>query len=368
MDGDDVNYSWNELGGESKMETLSVGDLLDPENEELLEDTLIDDDNGEEDIPEDFFHNDGESTLDPNDPRNELIDKLKDKSGYNDAKERLMEKAGLRAPAEEAATDAVAGSGGAASGAAGGAAATGAGEAAAGAAAGEAAGGAAAGAAAGGAAAGAAAGEAGATGLAALLLNPYVWIGIAVTLAVCVLVILILFISQIKPTPAAGSPAPTGTTPGTGTTTPAGPVAQRAVTIAVGELGKGYTRGNNCGGDTAKYQSYAGCLGCGDSYPWCAAFVSWVFHEASGTNKIRTCGSKAALNSFPIVKSINSEIPKPGDVVWRSRGGGLGHIAIVEKVVGSTLYTIEGNAASKVIRKSYSNYGRGSWSSIGRWQ
>jgi CHAP domain len=116
-------------------------------------------------------------------------------------------------------------------------------------------------------------------------------------------------------------------------------------------------------GEPQKYTRYTCSLGSttsGSSYPWCAGFTGWVYGHA-GAPFPRTCGAWEFMSALKYHWSIGSGIPKPGDVVQRGCASCNHHVGIVYKVVGTTLYTIEGNAGRCVQIKSYSNYGRNDW-------
>ena len=107
---------------------------------------------------------------------------------------------------------------------------------------------------------------------------------------------------------------------------------------------------------------------------WCQAFVDWCFIAAFGleaakkllgkfTNYTPT-GSDQFKKRGAYIKRGKGK-PKRGDVIYfySSAKGRIGHVGIVEKVSGSTVYTIEGNTsgASSLVtngggvrKKSYS--------------
>ena len=107
---------------------------------------------------------------------------------------------------------------------------------------------------------------------------------------------------------------------------------------------------------------------------WCQAFVDWCFIEAFGvdgakkllyvfTNYTPT-GSNAFKNHGRYIKRGHGQ-PERGDIVYfySSSKGRIGHVGIVYKVTGKTVYTIEGNTSGAnslvtngggVKKKSYS--------------
>lgn len=95
---------------------------------------------------------------------------------------------------------------------------------------------------------------------------------------------------------------------------------------------------------------------------WCQAFVDWCFLKAFGkavakqliytfTNYTPT-GSNAFKKKDRYIKR-GKGTPKRGDVIYfySSSKGRIGHVGIVYKVSGTTVYTIEGNTsgASKLV-------------------
>lgn len=92
----------------------------------------------------------------------------------------------------------------------------------------------------------------------------------------------------------------------------------------------------------------------GDSYPWCCAFIWWLF-DRCGLSRLFCGGQKTAY--CPFVESWArangawvTDGYRPGDLVlfdWN--GDGItDHIGIVTAVSGNALTTIEGNASDAV--------------------
>lgn len=125
---------------------------------------------------------------------------------------------------------------------------------------------------------------------------------------------------------------------------------------------------------------------------WCQAFVDWCFIVAFGVDAAKKLlgvftnytpeGSDAFKRKGRYIKR-GKGTPKRGDVIYfySSAKGRIGHVGIVYKVEGKTVYTIEGNTsgASTLItngggvrQKSYSlsstyidGYGSVDWSVVG---
>lgn len=98
--------------------------------------------------------------------------------------------------------------------------------------------------------------------------------------------------------------------------------------------------------------------------PWCAAFVSAVAIKCGATDIIPTeCGCEQMINLFKNMKcwiEDESIIPSTGMIIfydWQDNGvgdctGWSDHVGIVQKVIGSTIYVIEGNYSNSVgVRK-----------------
>jgi hypothetical protein len=141
-------------------------------------------------------------------------------------------------------------------------------------------------------------------------------------------------------------------------------IGRAALAVAIAELaaGAGEVGGDNRGPFVRKYFAPAG-MGTGE--PWCAAFVSFCFLQASGGDLDAmpfpyTVGARDVLREFR-ARGFAQEpgsgyVPVPGEVVvwWReSFQGGKGHIGLVHSVRDGMLYTIEGNRSPKVQGFSY---------------
>lgn len=119
------------------------------------------------------------------------------------------------------------------------------------------------------------------------------------------------------------------------------------------------------------YTKYGAWYGMnGPSAYWCHMFVSWCAAQSGNANivpKTASCYNGRdwfkARGRFHLRQGYT---PKPGDIVYYSTAqypAGGGHVGIVEKVVGNTVYTIEGNTSGAsgvvsngggVAKKSYS--------------
>ena len=115
---------------------------------------------------------------------------------------------------------------------------------------------------------------------------------------------------------------------------------------------------------------------------WCAVFISWLFNQVNGLNKliIKTDGAgsiaregvAAGLGKWHESEYSNSStVPKPGDIVdfvWNYSGSVSGqdryysnHVGYVYAVDSNNIYTIEGNTNSNDADRSvvaYHTYNR----------
>lgn len=108
------------------------------------------------------------------------------------------------------------------------------------------------------------------------------------------------------------------------------------------------------GSNRVKYNTvYYGREVSGSAYPWCAAFMWWLFRECNASDLFFD-GKKTAY--CPTVESwgrskgltVDKTKGRPGDIIlFDFNGKGVsGHIGIIEKVEGSYYVTIEGNTGT----------------------
>jgi hypothetical protein len=129
--------------------------------------------------------------------------------------------------------------------------------------------------------------------------------------------------------------------------------------LALGQVGAKETNGCNCGRQIDQFTE-------AHHEAWCADFVSWVYNQAGHpfTGGIHGWRIPSAeyLRQWFVQRSwfharTSSDVPQTGDVVsFTYAGGRSDHVGIVDRVEGTTLYTVEGNANNAVIRKRYLNY------------
>ena|GEM_PF-2005733 len=89
-------------------------------------------------------------------------------------------------------------------------------------------------------------------------------------------------------------------------------------------------------GDTNEGNIYSQELGRG-AEAWCADFIAWCAKKAGVTAIPNTASSSAMVSGMSVVSAANA---KAGDLVLYGNGA---HIAIVQSVSGSTIYTVQAN-------------------------
>lgn len=127
--------------------------------------------------------------------------------------------------------------------------------------------------------------------------------------------------------------------------------AQDVLRAAAGEVG---VRETPAGSNRVKYNTaYYGREVSGSAYPWCCAFVWWVFCQVGARELItKTASCTAMLNHLKgrggLVETAQM---RPGDLVFYNwskgpKGSVANHIGIVEQVgSGGGFTAIEGNTA-----------------------
>lgn len=80
----------------------------------------------------------------------------------------------------------------------------------------------------------------------------------------------------------------------------------------------------------------------GAAYPWCMAFVQWVFAQAGAKLPYLTASCSALLNWYRENRPASVvKTPLPGDIIIYN----FGHTGIVESVGKGTITAIEGNTS-----------------------
>ncbi|HLS11236.1 MAG TPA: CHAP domain-containing protein [Flavobacteriaceae bacterium] len=116
---------------------------------------------------------------------------------------------------------------------------------------------------------------------------------------------------------------------------------ERLQAIYVAAVGVREATGNN---DGLEVEVYLATTNLGPGYPWCAAFVSWVF-EQEGYDQPRTPWTPALFPSKRIVWPGKGQTPELSDVfgIYISSKKRIGHAGFVEKWGEHFVIGIEGN-------------------------
>ena len=97
-----------------------------------------------------------------------------------------------------------------------------------------------------------------------------------------------------------------------------------------------------------------------NGYDWCTVFVDWCIYEACGKDAVYAqaakyytgpygAGCDFAANYYKAAGAWHTQ-PKPGDQIFLND---YNHTGLVERVEDGRVYTIEGNSANMVRRRSY---------------
>ena len=112
-------------------------------------------------------------------------------------------------------------------------------------------------------------------------------------------------------------------------------IREKVVEIARGELGSSvwskYTDGR-----TADHP--------GSRVSWCGIFALWCLHQCGIGHNMKWIYGKGFAYRLPITSD-----PQPGDIAYIDKP--VQHHAVVEKIVGNLVYTIDGNIGDKVVEK-----------------
>lgn len=121
--------------------------------------------------------------------------------------------------------------------------------------------------------------------------------------------------------------------------------ANKVLAIATKELG---TKESPANSNRVKYNTwYYGREVSGSAYPWCMAFVQWVFAQAGVPLPIKTASCGALMNAAKKSGQWVTKDYRPGDVVIYDFPGGAAtdHTGIIEKVTLTGVVAIEGNTS-----------------------
>lgn len=121
--------------------------------------------------------------------------------------------------------------------------------------------------------------------------------------------------------------------------------AEKVLSVAQGELG---TKESPANSNRVKYNTwfYSREVS-GSAYPWCMAFVQWVFAQAGVPLPIKTASCGALMNAAKKAGQWVTKDYRPGDVVIYDFPGGAAtdHTGIIEKVTLTGVVAIEGNTS-----------------------
>ena len=130
-----------------------------------------------------------------------------------------------------------------------------------------------------------------------------------------------------------------------------GTTVKKILEIAKKEIGVTEYPANS---NKVKYNTaYYGREVFGAAYPWCCAFIWWLFQQAGakelfyGGGKIASC--TMLMNYYKKQKQFKTSNPLPGDLVFFNfdkNAADAEHIGIVESVNGGIVITIEGNTGT----------------------
>ncbi len=126
--------------------------------------------------------------------------------------------------------------------------------------------------------------------------------------------------------------------------------AETILTIARAEVGVEESPANS---NNVKYNTaYYGGKVSGSKFPWCCAFIWWVFQQAGAStlffNGQKTAYCPTLMDDFRKKSRFFTSGFKPGDIVFfgKTKNGTATHVGIIEDVnADGTVTTIEGNTS-----------------------
>lgn len=124
--------------------------------------------------------------------------------------------------------------------------------------------------------------------------------------------------------------------------------ASRLIALARSQVG---VKESPAGSNKVKYNTdYYGRPVHGSAYPWCCAFVWWLFHETDPSlfmdgGKTARCATVEAWAREHGQWVDRTQEPKPGDLVLFGNAKRTCHIGIVTGTVNNLVKTIEGNTS-----------------------
>ncbi len=119
--------------------------------------------------------------------------------------------------------------------------------------------------------------------------------------------------------------------------------AEDIIKRATAEIG---TKENPAGSNCVKYNTwYYGREVRGDAYPWCMAFISWLFRDTGLFPKSASC---ANTGSWFKANAAWHGSPEIGDLIFFKYGTNsrwTNHVGLVVGIEGKNIITIEGNTS-----------------------
>jgi hypothetical protein len=131
---------------------------------------------------------------------------------------------------------------------------------------------------------------------------------------------------------------------------------QKALEIAISQLGvHEQPKNSNRGPEVDEYIKAVGLDPAG-KHPWCAAFVYWCFQKAADSmgrkNPLHKTGH--VLTAWRMRKDkFRAITPQPGDIGVMDFGKGTGHMFIVKAVHLDKTDNVEGNTNDEGSREGY---------------
>lgn len=125
--------------------------------------------------------------------------------------------------------------------------------------------------------------------------------------------------------------------------------AERMVQIAATQIGVVESGGENMGIPLTRYVRYF--VPSSGPQPWCAYFASWCWDRATDANRVVPWSAGSTSSVYYWAQRVGRLVstPQRGDFCLNAN---FMHMGIIERVVGTTLYTIDGNWSNGVRRVS----------------
>lgn len=111
--------------------------------------------------------------------------------------------------------------------------------------------------------------------------------------------------------------------------------------VYTSQIGVKEATGNN---DGHEVEAYLATTGLGKGYPWCAAFVSWVF-EQEGLDRPKTPWTPALFPKVAVIWPDGGRTPQKSDVfgIYFKSIDRIGHAGFIESWGSNFVVSVEGN-------------------------